>query len=157
MIALYKLWKMFFILSKKPFPSRDIQAFVFLSSPLFLPVGHFFSGWSQAYYIFWRNTLLRGIKAIHKMFLSCVSGMFSLIKYIRYKNIQIECREPFYKKVACTWRYFYFAIWLVALFNFGMWFYELFLKSWHHNRWEELWVCIRGSKKKSPWKKPRRP
>ena len=63
MIALYKLWKMFFILSKKPFPSRDIQAFVFLSSPLFLPVGHFFSGWSQAYYIFWRNTLLRGIKS----------------------------------------------------------------------------------------------
>ena len=24
----------------------------------------------------------------------------SLIKYIRYKNIQMECGEPFYKKVA---------------------------------------------------------
>ena len=25
----------------------------------------------------------------------------SLIKYIRYKNIQLECGEPFYEKVAC--------------------------------------------------------
>ena len=25
----------------------------------------------------------------------------SLIKYIRYKNIQTECWKPFYKKVAC--------------------------------------------------------
>ena len=25
----------------------------------------------------------------------------SLTKYIRYKNVQVECGEPFYKKVAC--------------------------------------------------------
>ena len=25
----------------------------------------------------------------------------SLIKYIRYKNVQMECGEPFYKKGAC--------------------------------------------------------
>ena len=36
------------------------------------------------------------------MFLSCIWGRF-LIKYIRYKNIQMECGGPFYNKVACTW------------------------------------------------------
>ena len=45
MIALPKLWKMFFISSRKLFCSRDIQIFVFLSFPLFLPVGHCFWGW----------------------------------------------------------------------------------------------------------------
>ena len=35
MTALQKLWKMFFISSKKLFRSRDIQIFVFPSSPFF--------------------------------------------------------------------------------------------------------------------------
>ena len=47
MIALQKLWKMFFISFKKLFRSRDIQIFVFSSSPLFLPVSHCFRGWSK--------------------------------------------------------------------------------------------------------------
>ena len=38
-------FKMFFILSKKLFRSRDIQIFVYLSSPLFFPVSHCFRGW----------------------------------------------------------------------------------------------------------------
>ena len=46
-ISLQKLWKMFFIYLKSPFRSRDIQVFVFLSSPLFLPVSHCFRGWSK--------------------------------------------------------------------------------------------------------------
>ena len=37
MIALQKLWKMFFISSKRLFRSWDIQIFIFLSSPLFFP------------------------------------------------------------------------------------------------------------------------
>ena len=46
MIALQKLRKMFFILSKKLFCPWDIQIFVFRSSPLFLPVSHCFRAWS---------------------------------------------------------------------------------------------------------------
>ena len=42
-IALQKLWKMFFHL-KRSFHSRD---FVFPCSPLFLPVSHWFRGWSK--------------------------------------------------------------------------------------------------------------
>ena len=38
MIALQKLWKMFF---------RGIQIVVFSSSPLFFPVSHCFTGWSK--------------------------------------------------------------------------------------------------------------
>ena len=45
MIGLQKLWKMFFILSKKPFRSQDIHIFLFPSSPLFLLVSHCFRGW----------------------------------------------------------------------------------------------------------------
>ena len=40
MIALQKLWKMFFIHLKSSFRSWDIQVFVFPSSPHFLPVSH---------------------------------------------------------------------------------------------------------------------
>ena len=47
MIALQKLWKRFFISSKKFFLSQDIQMFVFPSSPLFLPVSHCFRAWSK--------------------------------------------------------------------------------------------------------------
>ena len=50
MIAPQKLWKMFFISSKKLFLfSRysDIQIFSFPSSPLFPPVSHCFRGWSK--------------------------------------------------------------------------------------------------------------
>ena len=47
MIVLRKLWKMFFISSKKLFCSRDIQIFVFLSSLLFPPVRQCSKGWSK--------------------------------------------------------------------------------------------------------------
>ena len=47
MIVLQKLWKMFFLSSKKLFSFSDIQIFLFLPSPLFLPVGHCFSDWSK--------------------------------------------------------------------------------------------------------------
>ena len=47
MIALQKLWKMFLFHLKSSFRSRDIQIFVFLSSPLFLPVSHCFRGCSK--------------------------------------------------------------------------------------------------------------
>ena len=47
MIALQKPWKMLFISSKSSFPSWDIQFFVILSFPIFLPVGHCFRGWSK--------------------------------------------------------------------------------------------------------------
>ena len=47
MTALQKLWKMFFISSKTFFHSWDIQIFVFSSSPLLLPVRHYFRGWSK--------------------------------------------------------------------------------------------------------------
>ena len=46
-IALQKIWKMLFISSKKLFRSRDIQIFVFPSSPFFFPVTHCFRGWSK--------------------------------------------------------------------------------------------------------------
>ena len=45
MIDLHKLWKMFLIDLKSSFCYRDIQIFVFPSSPLFLPVSHCFRGW----------------------------------------------------------------------------------------------------------------
>ena len=47
MIALQKLWKILFILSKNFFRSRDTQIFVFLSFPLFLSVGHCFRRWPK--------------------------------------------------------------------------------------------------------------
>ena len=40
------------------------------------------------------------LKARHKMFVLYL-GMVSLIKYIRYINIQMECEEPFYEEVLC--------------------------------------------------------
>ena len=46
MIALQKLWKIFFQL-KNYFCSPDIQIFVFVSSPLFLSVNHCFRGCSK--------------------------------------------------------------------------------------------------------------
>ena len=46
-IALQKIWKMYFISSESSFRSQDIQIFVFPSSPLFLPVSHCFRGWSN--------------------------------------------------------------------------------------------------------------
>ena len=47
MTALQKLWKIFLFHLKSSFCSRDIQIFVFLSSPLFSPVSHCFRGWSK--------------------------------------------------------------------------------------------------------------
>ena len=47
MIALQKLWKFFLFHLKSSFRSRDIQVFVFSSSPLFLPVSLCFSCWSK--------------------------------------------------------------------------------------------------------------
>ena len=47
MIALRKIWKMFFFHLKSSFRSRDVQVFVFLSSSLFLLVSHCFSSWSK--------------------------------------------------------------------------------------------------------------
>ena len=47
MIALLKLWKNFFFHLKSPFRSRDIQMFVFMSSPLFLSFSHCFRGFSK--------------------------------------------------------------------------------------------------------------
>ena len=46
MIALQKQWFFVFVL-KSSFCSQDIQIFVFLSSPLFLPVSHCFRSWSK--------------------------------------------------------------------------------------------------------------
>ena len=47
-IALQKLWKMFFLFHLKSFfRSRDIQVFVFPSSPLFLHVSHCVRAWSK--------------------------------------------------------------------------------------------------------------
>ena len=45
MIALQKLWKMFFISYKCSFRSQDSKIFVFLSSPYFSTVSHCFRGW----------------------------------------------------------------------------------------------------------------
>ena len=45
--ALQKLWKIFFIYLKSSFHFWDIQVFMFMSSPLFLPVCHCFRGWSK--------------------------------------------------------------------------------------------------------------
>ena len=48
MIPLQKLWKILFLFHEKSsFHSRDNQVFVFLSFPLFLPVGYCFKGWSK--------------------------------------------------------------------------------------------------------------
>ena len=46
-IDLQKLWKMFFISSKKLFSLSRYSIFVFPSSPLFLPVSHCLGGWSK--------------------------------------------------------------------------------------------------------------
>ena len=45
MIALQNLWKCFLFHLKSSFRSWDIQIFVYLSFPFFLPVGHCFGGW----------------------------------------------------------------------------------------------------------------
>ena len=45
MIALQKFWKMFLVHLKSFFHSRDIQIFVFPSSPLSLPVSHCLRTW----------------------------------------------------------------------------------------------------------------
>ena len=42
-----KTEKCFLFHLKSSFHSRDVQIFVFLSFPLFLPVGHCFGGWSK--------------------------------------------------------------------------------------------------------------
>ena len=42
----------------------------------------------------------RLIKARKRMFVLYLRKV-CLIKYIQYKSIQMECGEPFYKKVAC--------------------------------------------------------
>ena len=47
MIAIQKIWKMFFISSKKLFSFSRYSNFVILSSPLFLPVSHCFRDWSK--------------------------------------------------------------------------------------------------------------
>ena len=47
MIALQKLWKMFFISSKKLISFSRYSNFVFLSSPLFFPVSHCLEAWSK--------------------------------------------------------------------------------------------------------------
>ena len=48
MIPLQKLWKILFLFHEKSsFRSRDNQVFVFLSFPLFLPVGYCFKVWSK--------------------------------------------------------------------------------------------------------------
>ena len=46
-IVLQKCEKSFLFHLKSSFRSRDIQIFVFLSSPLFLPVSHCFRDWSK--------------------------------------------------------------------------------------------------------------
>ena len=43
----WKLWKMFFISSKKLFSFLRYSNYVFPSSPLFFPVSHCFRGWSN--------------------------------------------------------------------------------------------------------------
>ena len=47
MIAPQKLRKIFLFHLRSSLFSQDIQIFVFLSSPLFLPVNHCFRGWSK--------------------------------------------------------------------------------------------------------------
>ena len=47
MIPLQRLWKMFLFHLKSYFCSQDVQIFVFLSFPLFLPVSYCFRGWSK--------------------------------------------------------------------------------------------------------------
>ena len=57
MIALQKLWKIFFIHLKGSFRSWDIQIFVFLSSPLFFPLSHCFRGSSKKNLCLWHHQL----------------------------------------------------------------------------------------------------
>ena len=45
MIALQKLWKMFFISSKKLFSFLRYSSFLYIRLPLFFPVSHCFIGW----------------------------------------------------------------------------------------------------------------
>ena len=64
MITLQKLWKMFFLSSLKLFSYSRYSFFLFLSSPLFLLVSHYFSGWSKinlkvSDLINWLNKVLR--------------------------------------------------------------------------------------------------
>ena len=47
LIALQKLWKIFLFHLKSSFRSRDIQIFVYPSSPLFLSASHCFRAWSK--------------------------------------------------------------------------------------------------------------
>ena len=51
-------------------------------------------------FFFFEATLLRVIKAKNKIFVF-YHRKVSFIKYLRYRNIQIKCGEPFHKKVAC--------------------------------------------------------
>ena len=73
------------------------------------------------------------LKVRHKIFFLYLR---KVVKYIWYKDIQMECMEPFYKKVPCLHEVIFISQhfdWVLCII-FGMWFDEQFSKSWHHNR-----------------------
>ena len=62
-----------------------------------------------------------------------ISARFLLLNTFDTKILRRSAENPSIKRLHVC--YFYFAtLWLGALYNFGMWLDELFLKSWHHNR-----------------------
>ena len=95
MIALQKLRKMLFISSKKLFSSWDLQIFVFLFFPYFLPVGHCFRGWSKI-----NIKVYDIINCLHKN--SVTYFVWYLEKEKRYDNEtfidEVSDKEHFYRK-----------------------------------------------------------
>ena len=65
--------------------------FTFLLTFLFNNLNAFF--FEEKFSLVW-------LKVRNKIFVLHLRKV-SLIKYFRYKNIQKECQEPFYKKVSC--------------------------------------------------------
>ena len=64
---------------------------------------NFFGIFKAIYISIWTQVIdLRILRVIKSETFKCfyLVSEVSLIKYIRYKNIQMECREPLYKKVA---------------------------------------------------------
>ena len=76
MIALQKLWKMFFISSKKLFSFSRYSNFLYLHLPLFFPVSHCFRSW------FKKNVKVYDV-------INCLSK--NLTNFVWYLEKEIRC------------------------------------------------------------------
>ena len=97
MIVLQKLWKMFLFHPKSSFRSRDIQMFLFPSSPIFPPVSHCFKGWLKI-----NLKVYDVISCLNKNFITHFVWYFEKEKRYEIETFSIDRglnKEHFYGKV----------------------------------------------------------